>query len=158
MATVGIQKGLQLVHGEGQTMTQPETAAQTFKVGDPLVLDGAGRIKLAVESGSTPFVALEDASGTTDNEVLVMMVEEGQIWSINLSNAGAADDYELTMAGDNYGFIKSTQTGETAKTTLDFNDTSNEVLQLVRVDPRSAVGDTNALLWVKFVAAKIVLE
>lgn len=156
MATIGIQNGFKLVHGEGVVLPFAEAAASAFKVGDPLRQDGAGRIEDALEAENQFAIALEDASGTTDNIVNVMLITHDLIWSINQSNAGAADVYELTMAGDRYGYLKSTQSGQTDKMTLDFNDVSNEVIELLMIDPRDAIGDTNARVWVRWVPAKIV--
>lgn len=154
--TVGIQNGFKLVYGEGVTLPYVEAAGMTFKVGDPLRQDGAGGIEDALEAEDQFAIALEDASGTTGNVVNVMLITHDLIWSVNQSNAGAADVYEATMAGDRYGYLKSTQSGQTDKMTLDFADTGNEVLELLKVDPRDAVGDTNARVWVRWVPAKIV--
>ncbi len=154
--TVGIQNGFKLVYGKGITLRYGEAAGSTFKVGDPLRQDGAGRIEDSLESENQFAIALENSNGVTDHVVNVMLITHDLIWSINQSNAGAADVYELTMAGDRYGYIKSTQTSQTDKMTLDFADTGNEVLELIRVDERDAIGDTNARVWVRWVPAKIV--
>ena len=75
----------------------PETASQTFVKGDPVKLDTAGRVLLAVDTegdsvaslGGFLGIAAADASGTTDALVKVNVLDPSDLLAVSASAAGA---------------------------------------------------------------------
>jgi hypothetical protein len=122
----------------------PEAASQTFKAGQILVFDRTlEAVKLAVVTTVTAMgIALEDASGTTGTLIHVQLFMPGDIYSATIANAGAnaAASHDLDKVGDNYGWILSTETGETTKVTVNSANTTNEWFQVVDLDPRDTSG------------------
>lgn len=67
--------------GLGPMMEGREAASQTFKAGDPLLMDSAGNVAIAATSGNNitnavtlAGVAAEDASGTTNNKIRMNVI------------------------------------------------------------------------------------
>lgn len=110
-----------------QVRRYPEAAAQTVSKGHPVVLDSAGRVKLAVDTETGPFgILLEDFSGTTDNLVRVAVITQGDLWIASGSAAGATRDVIRTDVGAKVSWILSSVSGETTKAVLDFSDTTGD--------------------------------
>lgn len=132
----------------------PEAASQTFKAGQILVWDTSDEaVKLAtVTTVAAIGIALEDASGTTGNEVHVQLIRRGDIYSVSVCNDGATDDSDTAFIGIAYGWKASTQTGETAKICLDTNNTTNDWLTVLDLDPRDPDGTTDGRVLVEFLA------
>ena len=152
MASVGV-KAFELTSGSeadyGRIYEYPETATQTFKKGDPVKLDSAGRVLLGVDTEAPMGVALADASGTTDALVAIQLIDTEQIWTGTTSAAGATADVAQTDIGVECSFIKSTISGSTDITVLDLSDTTTPTMVIVGFDKRdneSAVGATDGRL------------
>src|SRR3990167_8494969 len=90
----------QAIRVRGRTFTQefPETATQTFKAGDLVKIDSAGRINIAATAGNTLVStgenlvgqAQEAASGTTDNMIAVTVFTEDTIITLPVYHATPA--------------------------------------------------------------------
>ena len=103
----------------------PETAGQTVSKGHPVVLDSAGRVKLAVDTETGPFgIAAADFSGTTDALLPVTIITQGDLWIASGSAAGATRTVARTDVGLKVSWILSTITDNTTKAVLDFSDTT----------------------------------
>jgi hypothetical protein len=74
----------------------------------------------------------------------VLLADRIQLWSGNKSTAGASAVTALTDLGDLIDWLASTETGQTAKTVLDTG--SQNMFEIVALDPRDAVGDTGGRL------------
>lgn len=133
----------------------PEAASQTFKKGDPVKLDTAGRVLLAVDTESAGVFGLADAdaSGTTDATVPIVVLSIGDIVSASGSAAGATRDVIRTDVGLQCSYIKSTVTGETAKTVLDISDTTTPTWEIL--DNKDAVGTTDGRYYARMIATPI---
>ena len=154
MATLGV-KGFELVfideYDAGNVFHYLEEASQTFKAKDPVVLDATSKeVELAADTNPEWVgFALEDASGTAGTEIEVLVVQPTMYFSVSVSTAGAALATAVTHVGTFCSFIKSTETGETDKTVLDIADTTNDFFEVVALDTRDEVGDTNGRVIVR---------
>ncbi len=126
----------------------PEAASETFAKGDPLKLDTAGRVLLAVDTQGDSVASLagffgfagQAASGTTDAIVKVVIAMPGDIYAVSASAAGATRTVIRTDIGLECSWIKSTVTGETTKSVLDTSDVAATVLHFQILDNLDAVG------------------
>lgn len=153
MATLGVKTFELTRFGEyeaGSVYSYPEAASQSFKVGDPVKLNSSGQVLLGVDTESGIFgIAWEDASGTTDNEVLILVLNADMIFSVSQSNAGAAQASAQSQVGLQCSWIKSTVSGETTKSVIDTADTTTPAFEIIGLDSRDAVGDTNGRVLVR---------
>ncbi len=110
-----------------QVRRYPEAAGQTFVKGDPVALDTAGRVKLAVDTETGPAgIANGAASGTTDALVSVTLLTRADILAASSSAAGATRTVTRSDVGFKLSWIKSTVSGETTKSVLDNSDTAGD--------------------------------
>ena len=131
----------------------PEAAAQTFVKGDPLKLDTAGRILLAIDTegntvpslNTTGFLGIADAdaSGTTDALVKVVIITPDDLLAVSASAAGATRTVIRTDVGLKCSWIKSTVSGQTTKSVLDTSDVTSTRLFFEIIDNLDAVGVVN---------------
>ncbi len=118
----------------------PETAGQTFVKGDPVKLDSAGRVLLAVDTETGPWgIANAAASGTTDALVSITLLQATDIYSASASAAGATRTVTRSDVGLQCAWIKSTVSGETTKSVLDTSDNGTSD-SFVIIDNLDAVG------------------
>lgn len=128
-----------------QVMRYPEKASQSFKKGDPLKLDTNGQISLAVDTESGPFaIANENASGTTNNEVSVTLMNVGDVFSASVSNAGATLALAQNHVGLRCSWIKSAVAGETDKSVLDVGDTTTPSFEIIGLKDEVGTSDGRA--------------
>jgi len=160
MATVGV-RAISLLNDvereAGRVIKGAEKASQTFKKGDFLSTDtnGVVRVALDTETGLYAF-ALEDATGVTNNEVDILLLDGAQLFTASISAAGGVADTAITNLGLRCGWIRSTQTGETAKNVVDTSDTTTPDLEILDYDRRDTLGDTNGRLIFRVITARIV--
>src|SRR6266850_2656830 len=126
------------IHGNSPwTLTFPEAASQTFKLGALVALDSAGNI---AECGADPTgilgVVAADASGTTGADVTVWIADDETVFVGNLSGTSTSDRRDV---GKDFGVVK---TGN--NWLIDKTDLANRRVVIVDLDRRDAVGDTNA--------------
>jgi hypothetical protein len=160
MATVGV-RAFRLYNGDekdvGLVTRGREKASQSFKRGDFLSTDTDGVVRIAVDTESGIYaLALEDASGTTNNEVDILLLDGTQFFTASVSAAGAAAATAITNVGLRCSWIKSAVTGETAKTVIDTGDTTTPDLEVLDYDRRDTLGDTNGRLVVRVIPARIL--
>ncbi|KKL57854.1 hypothetical protein LCGC14_2231270 [marine sediment metagenome] len=127
----------------------PEAAAQSATLkGDPVKLDTAGRVLLAVdtEGSSTPDragffgFAAQDMSGTTDAIARVLIPTPLDLFAVSASAAGATRTVTRSDVGLRCSWIRSTVTDETTKSVLDTSDTTAAQLHFEIIDTLDAVG------------------
>lgn len=131
----------------------PEKATQSFVKGDPVILDTAGRVGAAADTGSVFGVALEDASGTTDTLIRVLIVGHEDVFRASASAAGATRTVTRSDVGLRCSYIKSTISGQTAVMTLDTSDTTTPSCEIL--DVRDAVGTVDGEYYFRFVQGLI---
>lgn len=160
MATLGVKTFELTEFGEsdaGWVFSYKEDASMTFKKKDPVVLeDGSGQVENATEANGFFGLALENASGVENTDILVLVVNPNMIFSVSVSNNGAAQATALTQVGRRYSYVKSSVTGETTKTVLDISDTTNDNWEVIGLDPRDPAGDINGRVLVRAVPAKLI--
>ena len=138
----------------------PETAGQTFTKGDPVKLDTAGRVLLAVETegqnstdgqdrGGFWGIAGADASGTTDALVKVVIATPEDLFAVSGSAAGATRTTIRTDVGQPVSWIKSTVSGETTKSVLNMSSVTDLNEHFLVVDLLDAVGVVDVRYLVK---------
>ncbi len=127
----------------------PEAAAQSATLkGDPVKIDTAGRVLLAVDTegetvedlGGFYGFAAEDMSGTTDALVRVNIAMPGDLYAVSASAAGATRTTIRSDVGLRCSWIRSTVTDETTKSVLDVSDVTAKQLHFEIVDLLDAVG------------------
>jgi hypothetical protein len=139
-------------------MSYPEAATQTFAKGDPLKLTTGGLIEIATDVDQSIFgIALEAASGTTSDPVAVLVINPwSDIFSASISAAGATATSAQTDVGLAMSFIKSTQTGETAKMVLDRSDTTTPSVEVIGAkDPIGTVDGRMYFRWIPIASMHI---
>jgi hypothetical protein len=131
----------------------PEKATQTFVKGDPVILDTAGRVGAAADTGNVFGVALQDASGTTDTLLRILIVGHEDVFRASASAAGATRTVTRSDVGLRCSYIKSTISGQTAVMTLDTSDITTPSVEIL--DVRDAVGTVDGEYYFRFVQGLI---
>lgn len=139
-----------------QVIRYPEAAAQTFVKGDPVKIDTAGRVLLAVDTEGPGIagIADEDATGTTDNRIKVTLTLLGDVLRASQSNAGAAQDSAQTQVGLQCSWIKSSVSGQTTKSVLDTADTTTPTFEIIELRDDAAV--ENGEVYCRMIATPIL--
>lgn len=119
----------------------PEKATQSFVKGDPVILDTAGRVGAAADTGNVFGVAAQDASGTTDTQIKVLIVGHEDVFRASQSNAGATQASAQTQVGLRCSYIKSTISGQTANMTVDTADTTTPSVEIIGLRDAAATQD-----------------
>lgn len=130
----------------------PEAAAQSFKKGDPVKLNTSGQVLIAVDTEGSIGIADEDATGTTNTVLSVILSNVDDWFSASASEAGATHTLAQTDVGLRCSYIKSTVTGETAKTVVDLSDTQADVLHVIGL--RDPVGTVDGRVYFRWEAAQ----
>ena len=139
-----------------QVIRYPEAAAQSFVKGDPVKIDTAGRVLLAVDTEGPGIagIADEDATGTTDNRVRVTLTLLGDVLRASQSNAGALQASAQTQVGLQCSWIKSAISGETTKSVLDTADTTTPTFEIIEL--RDPAGRENGEVYLRMIATPIL--
>lgn len=161
MATLGVKTFELTKFGEqeaGYIFPYPEDASQSYKKGDPVVLeDGSGQVLLATDTAGFLGIAWQDASGVENTVRLVLVVTPQMVFSVSIAGAaGIAAVTAQANVGVRYSYVKSGVAGSTTKTVIDSSDTTNDNWEVIGLDPRDALGDTNGRLLVRAVPAKLI--
>lgn len=148
------------VHRKGggvpEVRSLPEAASQTFKRGDILVWDTSEEaVKLATDTNVQMVgVADRDASGTTGTAIPVIVPTTADVFSATISAAGAnsAAAHDRDNVGKSYSWIKSTESGQTAKTTIDESDAGNAwvFIEDIYTDAKEAAGTAGGRVLFRF--------
>ena len=152
--------GLELTRGGekefGNVTEYPEeSTTQTFIKYDPVKLTTSGTLEDAEDSEMHLGLALAPATGVANNMIPVLRVNRDMEFSASQSNGGATQASAQTMVGLVCSWIKSTIVGHTTKITIDTSNTTDDVFEIIELDPRDPAGTTDGRVIVKFMAAKI---
>lgn len=156
--------------GPAQILTFPEAASQTFIAGD-LVTLSSGKVAVAVaasathassdvEAGTILGVALENASGTTDDPVKVAIADDRlQILLTVIHGTPAIAVTAVAQVGVGYDVGHWTDGSTPAVTGWGYmiDDTSATNAMVVELDNKYAVGTQYGTAWCKIPASKRTL-
>ncbi len=160
MATLGVKAFEPYNFDErqaGMVFQYPEDPSETFVKGDWVTIDTDGQVRLAIDTETGIWgLALEDASGTTDNLLDILVLDETMIFTASQSNAGATQVTVQTQVGLRCSWIKSTVTGSTTLTVVDTADTTTPDLEILGLDPRDPLGDNNGRVLVRVISARVL--
>ncbi len=133
----------------------PEEASQSaVKKKSPVVFDASsGEIEQATAAQSFWGFALADFSGTTGEMAQVLLATATQVWSGTKNTSGATVVTLVTDVGNIFSWLYSTITDETDKTGVD--DATASSFNIIALDPRDVVGDSNGRLLFMIPAAEI---
>lgn len=139
----------------------PEAATQTFKRGDILGLT-SGKARCNVSTGSNLDssgdevigVALADASGTTDTEIPVVVLNHTIGLVLPVTHATPASGITAIADRGSTFCLERTAAGDWS---VPVDDTSNPVAELVDIHPQYAVGEQHGWVVVKIIAAERIV-
>jgi hypothetical protein len=127
-----------------------EAASQTFRVGDPLILqttaDKGDQVKIAGSDPTTGTVvgfAAEVATGTEDTLVAVWVLDYQSEFLVIVQDASTLDRDQV---GDEYGIVAD---ATNLIYRLDTTETTSKVFRVTDLAPGYGHGDTNGKLVVK---------
>ena len=115
----------------------PEAASQSFKKGE-LVYLVSGKVTVCSADATTILgMALADASGTTDTEIPVAILDDNARFIANVYHATDASAVTaVTNVGVKYAYYVSSNVGR-----VDIGDTSNDAIIIEELYNGDAVGD-----------------
>ena len=163
MATYSIYKGNYIRPVRNNKFrTFPEAASQTFKVGDPLILQTTAnkghQVKVAAAdptAGTVVGFAMTPATGTENADITVAMLDEQGEFAVVLGDTMTIDNDDI---GDEYGIVADS-TNEIWR--LDTTETTAKVFRIVAFAPKPdgsggmcAHGDVNGA-WICTAAAGV---
>lgn len=104
MATIAKQPAQVQEVEKARTEHYPEAASQSFKAGQPVYLDGAGKVTACVfNSALIAGFVRQDASGVVDTMIAVAIPRPGVVMEMNVCGAaGASAVTALTNPGTKY--------------------------------------------------------
>lgn len=160
MATIPITmaEAVKTVNGAPPWLwTLPEAASQTFKVGALLALDLSGNVKVSAAPTTDRLLGIAAVPGSNalvnavDTKFYV--ADDNTIFCFNANGATAR-----TMIGHSYILAADGGTGHwVVATASGVQAAGTRNVQVVGLDPRDAVGDTNGRLLVMFNAGRRAL-
>ena len=137
----------------GEVRWYPMAASQTFKKGEFLYLDNAGRAAVcAADPAGIVGIAMADAADcavagvTLGASIPVTIATRGQQFTMNVTNGGSGVATSITLAGRQYGLYVASNIHY-----LDTADTSNRRFVVVDVAQDNAMGDTNGRVIVEVI-------
>jgi hypothetical protein len=134
MATIAKQSAK--IVQPGHVYHYGESAGCTFIKGEFVYLNAAGQLVVCADDPAVVLgMALEPATGTTNNAIAVYVAEPGVQFEMNIYSSVTA----ITMIGHQYSYYHDA-TNHWA--ILDNTDTANRVFEVIALSPRDAVGDT----------------
>ena len=143
---------IEIVSG-GHKMTVTEAASQSFKIGQPIYLVG-GKATAVASNGTVVWgLALENASGVEDTENDVHVIDSNTILRGNVYHSTAAS---AVTAVANLGIKYALYVADN-KAYVDIEDTSNDAVVIVSLDP-AEVGDIYGRCKFKFIPAVLQSE
>ena len=157
MAVHGIKWVKRVGGGQPEVVNYPEAASQTFKEGQPVVFDTSEEaIKLA-SVGTTALlgIAMADASGTTGTLIPVLRPSLYDWFTATISASGAnlAAAHDRDQIGVVYDWIASTETGQTAKITVDEDAAGGSdwcIVQDVYIDAKEPLATAGGRVYFSF--------
>jgi len=148
----------------------PEAATQTFKAGDFLTINSTGQVAIAVAATSTYAsadvdttniigMALNDASGTTNTPVSVVVATETTLFLVQATKSGGSEVTATSHLNKKYDLAHYQVGGVNGwGYTTDDTTAPNVVVVELYTAPGEAVGDTNGRAWVKILSTKRQFE
>jgi len=131
----------------------PEGASQSFKVGDPLILDTTSdkghQVVLAGNDPTTGDVvgfAAEEATGVEGTLIAVWVLDGQGEFIAHVANSQALDNDDI---GAEYGIVAD---GTNGIYRLDRTETTSKVFRVLEIAPGHAHGDVNGAYIVKSAA------
>lgn len=166
MAVYGIQWLYRIGGGQPEIRNYPEGDSETWDVFGtsqqglvPVIYDISedGVVTCATDMVAMLGLAVADASGTSDEDVPVMLVGQDDVFCATASTDGAnaTTAHALDMVGLNYGLIPSTESGQTAKWTVNTNETSNSAVTLIDRYPDDSWGTSGGRVLFRFMGKVI---
>ena len=147
-------------HQPGEVRPYPEAAGQTFVAGDFVTIDSSGLISIAATAGNVlqntgdnlVGVAVEKASGTTNNLIQVATIGPETVYDLPSDAATALTDVgvQCTLRNDTDGGWMA-----------DIGDTGNPVLRCIDVSrfydgDKQAVGVSRGALMMKPIPSEVI--
>ena len=134
MATIAKQSAK--IVQPGHVYHYGESAGCTFVKGEFVYLNSAGQLVVCADDPSVVLgMALESASGTTNNAIAVYVAEPGVQFEMNIDTSVTA----ITMIGKQYSLYHD---ATNHWNTMDNSDRANRVFEVIALSPKDAVGDT----------------
>lgn len=145
MATIALQR-VQLANPKKATIRAfPEAASQSFKAGEFVYLSSGKVTVCASDTAHILGMAMHDASGTTDADVLVAVADGETEFEMNVYHATPGSAITaITQIGAEYGLVVASN-----KHYLDLAETTADAFQIQSLSPKDAVGDTYGRVIVK---------
>ncbi len=125
--------------GEKRIAVYPEAASQSFKKGEMVYL-ASGKVTVCASNAVTILgMALQDASGTTDTEISVLVATDGTRFEGNVYHSTAASAITAITQTDKYAYLLSSNIGY-----VDIEDTSYDAFVIEKIigGEGKAVGDS----------------
>ena len=146
------KEGIKRVGLASRVFYYPEAAAQTFKKGQILYLDTAGRVNVLADAGVLAIgIAMQDATGTTDTRLAVDVIMPGDVFEVTCYHATAASAVAAdSTVGDPYQFISVSNV-----TYLNKAGTSTNLFQIIGRNERDSATDVYPRLFVTVINATI---
>ena len=164
MAVYGIKWVKRRGGGVPEVLILPEGSSQTFKEGQPLVYDTSLEgVKLA-SVGTIAFkgIALADASGTNLADMPVLIPTSADVFTATIADTGVnvAGTHDNKVVDLLMGWLASTESGQTAKITLDFDNLTNHWVKIdsVYVDANEPINTAGGRCYFSFLQAAIDSE
>lgn len=138
MATISLleAEAVKSLHGGPIiVVNRPEASGQSFKRGELVYLSG-GKVTLAsATQGTILGMALADASGTVDTDVLVALATADAVFAANLKSGATT---AVTDVGKSYGFAIASNKWHIDNAVVG----ANARALIIDLDSRDVVGDT----------------
>lgn len=139
--------------GRKITGTYPEAASQSFKRGDPVILS-SGKVTIAGSSSSVYTAtdllgfAEQDATGTTDTPIKVLLAVPGTEFVGTLVSGAAKQAWAVTNAGVAYDLrMNSSVTSGATGCSVDVGSTSAAHAEILRVVPGTETDTTSKVVF-----------
>jgi hypothetical protein len=133
-----------------------EGTSETFNKGAPVIYDVSedGIVEATAAATDMLGIALEDASGTAGTELDVLVPTDNDIFSATISATGANSTavHASNRLGRPFGLLKSTESGETTKWTVNASDTTNVRVVVTGLDSRDTEATSGGRVLFRFIS------
>jgi hypothetical protein len=156
MAVYTIEWRRKLGGGLPSVQTFDEGSTETFAKGAPVIYDVSedGLVEATAAATDMLGIAYETASGTSGTELDVLIPDDSDVFSATISATGANSTavHASTNFGKAFGLLKSTESGETTKWTVNASDTTNVRVVVLGVDPKDTEGTSGGRVLFRFIS------
>lgn len=143
-----ILQAMRVSKGDWRLRRFPEAASESFKRGQPIYLVGGKVTVVATDGTSVAGLAMEDASGVTDYQILIAIPHIGSTFIASVYHATPASAITaITQPGTRYALLVASN-----KAHIDIADESNRAVLVTDIilPIGHAVGDVYGLLECEF--------